>query len=85
MKRERTNTSHSKTRKYSKHSHSLGSNEEENNYDPWRDIYQQGLFENNGNNKQMPENKTSPSNKKPPHYSPKSPEVTNKSDFKGIE
>ena len=84
MKRERTNTSQSKKRKYSKHTNSMGSNEDENNYDPWRDIYQQGLFDNHGNSKNMPENKTLSSIKRPPNYGPTSPEVTNKSDFKGI-
>ena len=67
-----------------KHTNSLGRNEEENNYDPWRDIYQQGLFERHANVKHMPENKTLSSIKKSPNYRPGSPEVSHKSDFKGI-
>ena len=44
-KRNRQKSSHSKKRKYSKHSLSQGLDTNQKNHDPWRDIYRQDLFE----------------------------------------
>ena len=51
IQRKRQNISTTKKRKYSKHKPSLGGKHPQNDYDPWRDIYQEGLFNNDAKEK----------------------------------
>ena len=72
-KRNRQNSSHSKKRKYSKHSLNQGLNSNRNSYDPWRDIYQEDLFKG----------PSSSSNKPPSSYRTPNKETTTSKDYKG--
>ena len=72
-KRNRQNSSHSKKRKYSKHSLNQGLNSNRNSYDPWRDIYQEDLFKG----------PSSSSIKPPSSYRPSNKETTTSKDYKG--
>ena len=63
MKRNRQNTSQSKKRKYLKHSLNHGLNSNRNDYDPWRDIYQQDLFEGPSSSSIKPPSNARPINK----------------------
>ena len=51
--RNRPNIYPVKKRKYSKHSTVFNGNHSQNKYDPWRDIYQQGVFGNHVNHKHI--------------------------------
>ena len=53
IQRKRQNLSTTKKRKYSKHKPSLGGKHPQNDYDPWRDIYQEGLFNNDAKEKTL--------------------------------
>ena len=53
MLRNRPKPTLAKKRKYSKHSTGLNPNASQINYDPWRDIYQQGVFGNHVNHKHI--------------------------------
>ena len=53
IQRKRQNPSTTKKRKYSKHKPSLGGKHPQNDYDPWRDIYQEGLFNNDAKEKTL--------------------------------
>ena len=73
-KRNREKSSQSKNRKYSKHSLNQGLNSNQNSYDPWRDIYQEDLYEGS----------SATSLKPPSNYRTTSKENTSTKDYKGI-
>ena len=63
--RNRPNIYPVKKRKYSKQSTVFNGNHSQNKYDPWRDIYQQGVFDSHVNHKHMNTNITTSSTIKP--------------------
>jgi len=84
-KRNRPSTSLSKQRKYSKHPPTFEGNDDQKNYDPWRAIYQEGLYDNQANNRYMKSNTTSSLSGTSPKYHAIGHESTDKNDYKGYQ
>ena len=82
-KRNRPSSSLSKQRKYTKPSPTLGRNADKNNYDAWRDIYQEGLFDTHSNNRYIKSNKTSLSSEQFSKHHTAEYEKTQPNSYKG--